>query len=366
MRKKILALVLVLSFGILPLAGCGGESSSEESTGSSSSAEVPTLVVANWQGYGSDEEFGADRFEELYNCKVEHVYFTSLEELMTTIQTGGMGEIDVALPSNSYLQIFREAGLLEEVDTSKITCYDDLLEDYVGLSYAEEGGKVYGIPWTWGTTSLGYNPEYITEDLNSWDALWDEKYQGKVAFFDDYVTAIMTGAIHNGMDASDPASIDLDVVKEDLINLKQNIRTYWASYDDYLNPYSSGDVTLGNMWAGTATSLINEGSSVKFVSPPEGTVGYVDYWAIIKGTKNYDLACKWLDFMAGEEFQTNFATVEGNAHNTVNKVVYDKLTQEQKEVLWCDPLPEKIYMQPALTDEQKNEWLQVWNDVKAS
>ena len=73
----------------------------------------------------------------------------------------------------------------------------------------------------------------------------------------------------------------------------------------------------------------------------EGTVGYADMWCIIKDTKNYDLACKWLDFMTGGEFQYNFATVEGNAHNTVNNNVCSKPTDEQKALVWALEFPSR-------------------------
>lgn len=366
--KKFFSVLLILCLCLTLLAACGTTAAPETpDAGNTSPEETPTLVVANWKGYGADEPFGAARFEELYNCKVEFVYFNSLEELNTMLLTGGVGNIDVAMPSTVYVQIFREAGLLEPVDTAKIPCYGDLMESYLNLPEATgENGEVYALPWTWGTTSLGYNPDKVTGDIRSWDVLYSDEYAGKVAFFDDYVTAIMTSAIHLGMDPSQPDTLDMDAIQADLTALKANVRTYWASYDDYLAPYTAGEIVIGNMWAGTATQLLNSGTPCDYVYPDEGTVGYVDMWCIIKDTKNYDLACKWLDFMTGEDFQYNFATVEGNAHNTVNNKVYSKLTDEQKALVWALEVPSRVYMQPVLTAEQQTAWLDVWNAVKAA
>ena len=365
--KKFFSVLLILCLCLTLLAACGTTAAPETPDAGNTSEEIPTLVVANWKGYGADEPFGAARFEELYNCKVEFVYFNSLEELNTMLLTGGVGNIDVAMPSTVYVQIFREAGLLEPVDTAKIPCYGDLMEAYLNLPEATgENGEVYALPWTWGTTSLGYNPDKVTGDIHSWDVLYSDEYAGKVAFFDDYVTAIMTSAIHLGMDPSQPDTLDMDAIQADLTALKANVRTYWASYDDYLAPYTAGEIVIGNMWAGTATQLLNSGTPCNYVYPDEGTVGYVDMWCIIKDTKNYDLACKWLDFMTGEDFQYNFATVEGNAHNTVNNKVYSKLTDEQKALVWALEVPSRVYMQPVLSAEQQTAWLDVWNAVKAA
>ena len=255
--KKIISSMLILCTSLSLLAGCGkretpsetevppaaedtsGRETEVEINVETESGEIPTLVVANWKGYGADEEFGAPRFEELYNCKVEFVYFNSVEELYTMLQTGGIGNIDVALPSTVYTQTFRESGMLEPVDTSKVPCYGDLMEAYLNLPEATgEGGEVYALPWTWGTTSLGYNPEAVTEEVTTWDILYGDAHKGKIAFFDDYVTALMTSAIHTGQNPSDPDNLDLQVIKEDLLALKENVCTYWASYDDYLNPYT--------------------------------------------------------------------------------------------------------------------------------
>ena len=92
--KKFFSVSLILCLCLTLLAACGTTAAPETpAAGNTSPEEVPTLVVANWKGYGADEPFGAARFEELYNCKVEFVYFNSLEELNTMLLTGGVGNI---------------------------------------------------------------------------------------------------------------------------------------------------------------------------------------------------------------------------------------------------------------------------------
>ena len=66
---------------------------------SMAAAQTRTLTVANWKGYGSDSAYGAVVFEKMYNVKVVHQYFTSLEEMLTMLRAGGMGKIDVPFPT---------------------------------------------------------------------------------------------------------------------------------------------------------------------------------------------------------------------------------------------------------------------------
>lgn len=95
--KKTLALILSLCMLLALLAGCGTttETPAEEPAQEpAEGAETPadgenpyagqTLYVANWQAYSSDTNYCEKAFEDKFGCNVEHVYFNSYDELMTT------------------------------------------------------------------------------------------------------------------------------------------------------------------------------------------------------------------------------------------------------------------------------------------
>ena len=118
--KKILAAALAAAM-TWSLCGCGGESESPAGSerpvsGSSKPYAGHTLYVANWQGYNSDADYCEKAFEDATGCSVEHVYFNSYEELMTTLMTGGNKTIDAVVLSNNYTQWFHEEGLIMNVD----------------------------------------------------------------------------------------------------------------------------------------------------------------------------------------------------------------------------------------------------------
>ena len=46
------------------------------------------------------------------------------------------------------------------------------------------------MPYTYGTVGLIYNTKYVTEAPDSWEALWDEQYKGKILMFDNPRDAI--------------------------------------------------------------------------------------------------------------------------------------------------------------------------------
>lgn len=358
--KKVLSLLIiaVLLVAALLVTGCNGNEKDD--------AESKKLVVANWKGYATDQEYGADVFEELYDCEVEHYYFNSLEELMQTLKAGGVGEIDVVNINPLYINAYRNAGVLQPVEVDQLENYGQLMESFRDIDEVKgEAGEIYGVPWVWGSTALGYNPEKVEGEITSWEDVWGDKYAGKVGYFDEYYTAILTAALY--LEEEDPYNPDLDRVKDALLELKAKTKTYWSSYDDWFKAYKSGEVVIGNLWSGAASQLLMEGTPIAYTYPEEGSVGWCDYWCLVKDSPNKDLAMKWIDFATGEDFQTAMATDEVQANTPTNKDVIDSLTDEQKKNLFIYPeAPDNLALSLPQTEEQRQEWLNLWNDIKAA
>lgn len=349
------------------LAGVGAVSSGCGSSGdtAASGGEKEKIVVANWQSYATDFDYGAAVFEEEYGCEVEFYFISSIPELLSTLQNGGMGQIDVVNINPLYLQQYMDAGVLDTIDVSQLANYNDLREDFRTLDvvYTEDGG-VIGVPWIWGTTSMFYNADIITDEPTSWSALWDPQYAGMVTLEDEYDTAIRSTALYAG---EDPYNPDTAAVQQALIDLKPSVKTYWASHDDFVKAYTSGEIAIGNVWGSIATELIADGYNIKYVHPDEGTVGWCDYWCMVKNSEHTDLAMKWIDFCTGPEFQNNMATAGVQVWAPVNSTVADQLSDETKQKLWMYPeAPDNVTLAMPLTDDVLAQWTGLWDEVKAA
>ncbi len=377
--RKFLAATLPLCAALCLLAGCGGGQASPSPDGAGDKPYAGReLYVANWQAYSSDTDYCEKAFEDRFGCSVEHVYFNSYDELMTNLRTGGSAAIDAVVLSQNYTQYFREQGLLMDVDTTKVPNYQDVAPAYRDISpYAvDREGNVFAFPWCTGQTSIAYNPDYVDFEIKHWSDLLDPALTGHVCMFGDYGDGMIIGALISGQDPTDPDNLDLDKVSEALARLKPQILSFWSSNDEQLIPYYSGEFWAGNMWSGPYAQLVQEGRPVKYVHPEEGTVGYVDYWCVVKGTDEYDLACEWINWIESEELQYTMATGESAdyppaegvypTYAPVNAKVLENLTQEQLAALGMDPAPTKLCMLNHLTPEQKDAWVDVWERFKAS
>ena len=121
--KKFFALLLALAM-LLALAACGNASADTNETNTNTGAKRK-LVVANWQSYATDSDYGAAHFAELYDCEVEHYFLSSIPELLSVLENGGVGQIDVVCINPLYLQQYLNAGVLDTIDTSALENYNN-------------------------------------------------------------------------------------------------------------------------------------------------------------------------------------------------------------------------------------------------
>ncbi len=356
-----LAIVAILGLGLL-FTGCGTAGKQDQT----SSQAPKTFVVANWKGYGSDQSYAVQTFEKKYNVKVVHQYFNSEEELLNMLRTGGVGKIDVVLPNLAYVQPAVNEGLIQPIDTSKLTNFQYLYKKLQNLPDVKgKDGQTYAVPWVWGTTSLAYNNKIIANKLDSWAALWDPQYKGKIAFFDDPTTAIMTAALYLG---EDPYNPDLSKVKQALLQQKKLVKTYWSSADDWTKLFTSNEIVVGNAWFGLSRLQISNGDPLTYVYPKEGAIGWVDNWAIVSNSPNKDLAYKWIDFMISEEFQKQYyEDPKAEAPAIANEKAVNDLDPKIKNAMPIDPkMLDSLVMQGNLPTDTLKKWTALWEEVKAS
>jgi len=355
--KKFLSLFLMGAL-VFTLASCGQKSGEESGTN-----EPATLTVVNWKDYGSDDAEFVKNFEAENNCKIVHVYMSSEEELLTKLRTAKEGEIDVCLPNCTILPSAINDGLLLELDTAKLTNFDSLYDRFKQQEECFKDGKMYSVPWVWGSTAIAYNTDDFKEPPKSMSVLFDPQYKGKIAIRDDFNDAVMLAAIVLGQDPNNPT--DLDAIKAKLIEQKPLNKTYWKTGDEFSKLFAGKQISVALMWSGQAASMKMEGQPIGFVVPDDGAIGWVDTWGIAKGSKNPDLAYKFVDAMISKDFQYNWASGGGPA--PVNKEAGDQIDPAYAAASAMDETSlNKLYFMQYRSDDVKKTWNELWTEVKAN
>ncbi|WP_219834978.1 PotD/PotF family extracellular solute-binding protein [Paenibacillus sp. R14(2021)] len=359
MKKTMLGVWIAVS--LLSATACGNKAANEGAP-SSPNNEKKTLTIVNWKGYGSDDPEVIKTFETKYNVKIVHPYMASEEELLTKLRTSKPGDLDVVLPNASILPVAINDGLLSPVDTAKLSNYAAIYEPFKHLAENAKDGAVYAVPWVWGSTAIVYNPDTVKGPIDSVQALWDTAHKGKIAFRDDFNDAVMTAALALGQNPNHPS--DLDAIKQKLIKQKPLNRTYWKTGDEFAKLYAGGTVDIGLMWSGQTAAMKKEGQHIKYVIPKEGAIGWVDNWAIVKGTRNPELAHQFIDFMIDKKFQEDWvnrggpAPVNKNVTRTLDPAFVEEMGLDEKTI-------GKLTFISYRSDEEKKKWNELWLEVKS-
>ena len=329
----------------------------------SSTIQAGDLRVLNWQGYGTDEGWAVDIFEQRNGAKVVHDNFNSEQEMLTKLRTSP-GAYDVVLINSAFTCDAAREGLIQPIDPALISNFKDLSANMRDSEMLNCDGKVYGVAWVWGVTSFAYNTNKIDPAPTSIAALWDPKNAGRVGLRDDSVEAISFAAIALGQDPNNPS--DLDAVRDKLLGLKSQVRTFWSSEDEWNKHMAAGQFDIATYWSGSASrSKTAYGLPVEFVIPSEGAIGWFDGLSIATGAPGVENAHKFIDFMVSPEFYVRWDTEVG-APASANGAANAQLPADafNRTVLGDPETVSRLHFMAPLTDEQREQFLEIWEEVK--
>jgi len=321
------------------------------------------IKVLNWQGYGTDEKWALDMFEQKTGIKVVHDYFNSEQEMLTKLRTSP-GAYDVVLINNIYVPEAAKEGLIQPVDTSKISNFADLTPQLRDSARFVQDGKHNAVAWVWGVTSFAYNTDKLKQKPDTIEVLWDPSHAGKVGWRDDALESIQLAALATGQDMNAPA--DMEKVKEKLLGLKGQIKTFWSSEDEWNKYMAAGDYDAAVYWSGSAARSKKAFKlPVDFVVPKEGAIGWFDGLAVAANAPNPEGAQAFIDFMVSPEFYVKWDTDVGAPASANAKANAALPADAMNRAVLGDPeVVKRLQWMAPLSDEQRQANQELWDGIK--
>jgi spermidine/putrescine transport system substrate-binding protein len=323
------------------------------------------LHVLNWQGYGTDEPWAIELFEQQTGVKVVHDYFNSEQEMLTKLRTSP-GTYDVVLINSSFTGLAAEEGLIQPIDPAAISNFANLSEKMRTSPFLNIGGEMYGVAWVWGVTSFAYNTQKIGTAPTSIQALWDPAHAGRVGWRDDAVEAVQLAAIATGQDMNNPS--DMGQIRDKLMALKPQIKAFWSSEDEWNKYAAAGDFDIAVYWSGSAErSKKTFNLPVEFVIPEEGAIGWLDGLSIATDAPNAEAAAKFIDFMVSNDFYVKWGSAVG-APASANEKANAELPADafNKTVLGDPAVVSRLQFMAPVPEDRRQEYLELWQEVKTS
>ena len=351
--RSVLAVVAVLAL-LIGGAGISGMSTAAQGSGS--------LTVLDWAGF-DDEQFWIDFKNAHPDVDVTFEMGASDADILAKMMAGS--QADVFHPYTGWLQFYVEEGLVEELDTSRLTNWDTVPERFKELGQFD--GKQYFVPYDWGYSSVLYRTDLAPEAGDSWDALLDPAYSGHISMWDDGVAAVDVASQVLGLDELNLTEEELEQIEQLWIDQREHNLFYWSGEPELVEAMASGDVWVAYAWQGAYALLRAQGVPVAYANPEEGRHSWVGYYGIRAGAENLDNAYAFLDGKLAEETARN--VVETFYYGSANQDVMASIDDpELIDVLAIDDptVLDRTFFSPAISAEQRDAWAEMWVDVKAS
>jgi spermidine/putrescine transport system substrate-binding protein len=270
------------------------------------------VTYFTWSGYDDPGFFPG--YVKKHGASPNLPVFADEEEALQKMQAGAT--FDVVHPCNSNVGRWFDAGVIQPIDTSRLSNWPDVFDSLKVFEGTQHDGKNYFVPVDWGNTSIIYRSDLVDIKEESWTLMWDERYAGKLSMGAAAEETVAIAAIVAG--AADPFNLtDAEVakVKDLLLKQKPLLRFYWDSNTTVEQGLASGELVAGTGWNSSAVTLRKQGLPVKFMHPKEGILTYCCGLVLAKGAPHVDAAYDLLDAMIAPEAGKWLIETQGYGHS---------------------------------------------------
>ena len=259
---------------------------------SASPAPTPEaeLNVYNWDAYIGESTVA--QFEARYGIKVIYDKFPDAETMLAKIESDGKGAgYDIAYPTSVEIPRLAANGVIQPLKRDLIPNAANLGSEWANPGY--DPGNASSMPYVWWTTGFCWDGDKIPDELDSWEALWNPAYKGKLSMLDDIREVFAVAAFRLGLDPNTTSDADLDRMVALLEEQKPLVRTYTT---DDIGVMAGGQAIIAHAWSGDVYQMTADVPNIRYVIPREGAVRGSDTMVVLSGAPHPIAANLWIDF----------------------------------------------------------------------
>ena len=275
------------------------------------------LIIFDWSGYEDPNFFLS--YNEKHGDDPSFAFFGDEEEAFQKLRSGF--KADVAHPCSQSISKWRDAGIIEPWDISRIPLHKNLIQDFAAADGFVHNGDVYFIPVDWGATATAYNPEKVdASEVKTLQIFVDPKYQGRTSIGDNVDDAYALAYLATG--SPDWTKVTVDDFKRAsdwLREAHKNVVTYWVEGAELAQLMSSGQVLVSWAWNETPVTMGWDGITIGYErEAKEGSSTWVCGYVNPKDgqgseDKAYDFINAWLDSRTADYLVNEWGYGHSNA-----------------------------------------------------
>ena len=147
--------------------------------------------------------------------------YDSNDTALAKVRQGGHG-FDIVVPSQNYLPIWIEEGLLLETRPDQMENFKNVAKEWADPEF--DKGRKYSVPWAWGTVGVVVNTDVYKGDINTWGIIFDtpDELKGKVNVVPEMNDVMDAAILYNGGKKCTGDKDILKKVRDTLVKAKPN------------------------------------------------------------------------------------------------------------------------------------------------
>lgn len=373
MRRELTRAGIVLL--LAAAAACGGKPGEGEGATTTNADEAKVLHVYNWADYVAKSTISD--FEARTGIKVSYDVFDSADVLATKLLTGGSG-YDVVVPNGGTTYRLGQTGILLKLDKSRLKNLGNLDPQIMQIVAANDPGNEHALPYLWGTTGIGYNPDLVeqalgTRTIDSLAAVFDPRNAARlmkcgITMLDSPVDMYAIAYIYLGLDPNSHRPEDVAAAERALTAVRPYIRYYNSSR--YVSDLATGEVCVSIGWSGAiqqarvAGAQLENPVHVEYVIPKEGAPVWFDMVAIPADAPNVDHAYAFLDYLLEPKVIADITNTVGQANGNAASLPFVKPELRDNPSVYPSPeVFERLTIdkawEPALISDISRRWIRM-------
>ncbi len=270
------------------------------------------LHVFEWSGYEIPELHGA--YIEKHGESPSFSMFGELEEALQKMR-GGFSA-DVTHPCTSSIGRWADAEVIRPVDTSRLEHWDDIFPSMRNIKAINHEQGIIGVPADWGNSSILYRNDMVEPTENSYALFLDERYAGKMAFFDSADSFAQVCGLILGVHPFSMDEAELKEAADIMRRIQANLRFYYTDPTVVEQALASGEIALSYSWNAATKNLKEQGYDVTFMDPKEGILTWVCALALGNGDPAMDdMAYDFINAWTSPDAGKNLLEMYGYGHS---------------------------------------------------
>jgi spermidine/putrescine transport system substrate-binding protein len=273
--------------------------------------ETGRLQVLDWVGY-EVKPLWAQYLEKYPGQRPKFTFMTNEANALAKMSAGL--KPDVVRPYVGYVADFAASGFVKPWDTALIPNLKHLNPTMVKAGRYK--GKQWGIPEDWGFDAILYRTDKVKPRAKSWSLLFDDRYKGKIAWFDDLNQLVWAGYYLGFKKPYNQTDAELKQSQKLLKSKKKLVRMFWSSETDMQNAFASGDLWIAYAWPADWVAMRGKGLKVAYMYPKEGALSWIGMLMLGKGTPRsqhaHAFADAWSSRRSGSWLENNYGYGHSN------------------------------------------------------